>query len=78
MMFAAGYAYFPRWVSDYLDVPEWNMPQMMITVGGYLIGLGFIFFVVNLAWSARHGQAVSDDPWPVEYDAAAPSAVPAE
>jgi cytochrome c oxidase subunit I len=78
MMFVAGYAYFPRWVYDYLDVPEWSMPQMMITVGGALIGLGFIVFVVNVAWSASRGQPVSGDPWPVEHDAAVPSAVPAE
>ncbi|GMQ76070.1 MAG: hypothetical protein BMS9Abin01_1334 [Gammaproteobacteria bacterium] len=78
MMFVAGYAYFPRWVFDYLDLPEWAMPQLMITAGGYLIGLGFIIFVVNVVRSAHSGQPAPDDPWPVEEDDAVPSAVPAE
>jgi heme/copper-type cytochrome/quinol oxidase subunit 1 len=79
MMFVAGYAYFPRWVFDYLDVPEWAMPQIMLSAGGYLIGLGFIVFIVNVALSARRGKPAADDPWPVEEsDAAVPSAVPAQ
>jgi cytochrome c oxidase subunit I len=78
MMFMAGYAYFPRWVYDYLPLPEWTMPQMMITAAAYLIGLGFLIFVINVAVSARRGEPVSDEPWPVEDAAATPSAVPAE
>lgn len=78
MMFIAGYAYFPRWVYDYLDIPEWTMPQMAITMGAYLIGLGFLVFIINFAWSASHGQPAADDPWPVEHDAAIASATPAE
>ncbi len=78
MMFVAGYAYFPRWVFDYLDVPEWAMPQMMITAGGYLIGFGFLVFVYNLARSAYSGEPAPDDPWPVEDDAVAASAIPAQ
>jgi len=78
MMFVAGYAYFPRWVYDYLPLPEWEMPQMMITAAAYLIGLGFILFVVNVAVSASRGKAAPDEPWPVEYDDAKPSALPAE
>jgi cytochrome c oxidase subunit 1 len=80
MMFLAGYAYFPRWVYDYLDMPEWAMPQMMLSAGGYLVGLGFIVFIVNVAWSARSGKPAVDDPWPVEDEDAAlvTSAIPAE
>ncbi len=78
MMFVAGYAYFPRWVYDYLPLKEWVMPQMMITAAGYLIGLGFLIFVFNVALSATRGERAPDEPWPVEHDDAAPSAVPAE
>ena len=78
MMFVAGYAYFPRWVYDYLPLPEWEMPQMMITAAAYLIGLGFILFVINVGVSASRGKIAPDEPWPVEYDDAEPSAVPAE
>ncbi len=78
MMFALGYAYFPRWVVDYLDLPEWSSSQLVLTGGAYLIGLGFIVFVFNVAWSARSGQISPADPWPVEHEDAAASAVPAE
>ncbi len=78
MMFIAGYAYFPRWVYDYLPLQEWAMPQMMITAAGYLIGLGFLIFVINVALSATRGERAADEPWPVETDDAAPDAVPAE
>jgi len=77
MMFIAGYAYFPRWVNDYLDFPEWAIPQLMITVGGYLIGLGFIIFIYNFARSARHGELAPDDPWPVEHEVLDPTDKPA-
>ncbi len=78
MMFVAGYAYFPRWVYDYLPLQEWMMPQMMITAAGYLIGIGFVIFVYNVAVSASRGQKAARDPWPVEHDGAAPAAAPAE
>lgn len=78
MMFVAGYAYFPRWVFDYLPLPEWNMPQYWITMGGYAVGTGFIVFIINFAWSARYGKAAPDEPWPVEDDNAIATATPAE
>lgn len=78
MMFLLGYAYFPRWVYDYLDLPQWSGPQFILTIGAYLIGLGFIVFVVNFAWSARRGRAAPEEPWPVEHEAAVPAATPAE
>jgi len=78
-MGVAGYLFFPRWVYDYLDISGWPQAQLFITIGGFLVGIGFLFFVVNLAWSARYGKAAPDDPWPLvmnEKDAVA--AAPAE
>ncbi|MCF6320777.1 MAG: cbb3-type cytochrome c oxidase subunit I [Rhizobiaceae bacterium] len=78
-MGVAGYLYFPRWVYDYLEMPGWVEAQFFISVGGYLVGLGFIFFVVNLAWSSSYGKPAPDNPWPVEFDGQpAPAASPAE
>jgi cytochrome c oxidase subunit 1 len=76
-MFLAGYNYFPRWVYDYPPLPEWASTQFMITVGAYLIGLGFILFLYNFAVSASRGEKVQGDPWPVEDEAVA-AATPAE
>jgi len=78
MMFVAGYAYFPRWVYDYLPLKEWVMPQMMITAAGFAIGLGFLIFVYNVAVSAKRGEPAPDEPWPVEHDDVETSPAPAE
>jgi cytochrome c oxidase subunit 1 len=79
-MGVAGYLYFPRWVYDYLPIPGWAEAQLFITIGGYTIGLGFLIFVFNLAWSARNGKTSPDNPWELvmDDDTAATAATPAE
>lgn len=66
MMYWLGYAYFPRWVVDYLPLPQWELPQLILTASAYLIGLGFIAFVVNIMWNASRGRAAAGDPWAIE------------
>lgn len=78
MMFYAGYAYFPRWVYDYLPIEEWVFAQMAITMGAYLIGIGFLLFIFNFAWYAKRGTAAPDEPWPVINDTASAAVAPAE
>jgi cytochrome c oxidase subunit 1 len=81
LMYALGYAYFPRWVVDYLPLPEWVGAQMWLTVAGAAIGLGFLIFVGNLALSARRGSIAPSDPWArsaTESGTAAVVAAPAE
>ncbi|MDH3665547.1 MAG: cbb3-type cytochrome c oxidase subunit I [Paracoccaceae bacterium] len=79
MMYYLGYVYFPRWVVDYLDLPQWSGAQLALTGGAYLIGLGFIVFVVNMMWSASRGAKATDDPWAVDAEPGAGAApVPAE
>ena len=78
-MFVAGYLYFPRWVYDYLRMPGWAESQLFITIGGYMMGTGFLIFIFNVAYSARWGKDAPDDPWPLEMDEpAADAAQPAE
>lgn len=80
LMYGLGYAYFPRWVVDYLPLAEWTSAQWWLTVAAYLIGLGFVLFIFNFAFSASRGAPAPDDPWAVsdaEADlgkAAAPAA----
>lgn len=66
LMYGLGYAYFPRWVVDYLPLPQWTGAQFALTVAGFLIGLGFLAFIVNLALSAKRGAPVADEPWPLD------------
>ena len=65
MMYLLGFNYFPRWVVDYLDLPQWSTPQLILTGAAYLIGLGFIVFVYNIMRSSTRGVAVSGDPWAI-------------
>ena len=82
MMYYLGFVYFPRWVVDYLPLPQWQTPQLILTGGAYLIGTGFIIFVFNIMWSGTRGRQVQGDPWPIELgtaDKTAPAATaPAE
>ena len=79
LMYGLGYAYFPRWVVDYPPLEQWVAPQFWLSVAAGVIGLGFIFFVVNIAWSASRGQPANADPWALsdESDDAAPAAATA-
>ena len=78
MMYALGYAYFPRWVVDYLPLEEWTGPQLVLTGSAYLIGLGFVVFFVNMVWSATPGAAATDDPWAIRDNVTADAPQPAE
>ena len=67
LMYALGMANFPRWVVDYLPLPEWVTAQFWLTIAGYLIGLGFALFLLNMVSSASRGRPVgASDPWPVK------------
>jgi cytochrome c oxidase subunit 1 len=80
MMFILGWNYFPRWVVDYLPRSDWTIPQIGLTFFGFLIGLGFVLMVANLAMSARRAAPEIDgDPWELE-DSPQPvaAAAPAE
>ncbi len=78
MMYWLGYAYFPRWVVDYLPLPQWSTPQFILTLSAYLIGLGFIVFIYNFIRSASRGASVTGDPWALSSDVTVGAEVPAE
>ncbi len=78
LMYALGYAYFPRWVVDYLPLAEWTTAQFWLTVAAFVIGLGFIVFIANVVVSLRRGVQASDDPWAiVDTEAGADKIAPA-
>ena len=70
-MYALGYAFFPRWVVDYLPLPAWSSLQLWLTVSVYLVGLGFLLFVWNFLRSYRRGEVVTADPWEIRAPATA-------
>ena len=80
MMFILGWNYFPRWVVDYMPRLDWTIPQMGLTFFGFMIGLGFMVMIYNLAASSRSSAPeVVGDPWKLEDSIdAVPAAAPAE
>ena len=80
LMFWLGLTYHPRWVVDYLPLPEWVTGQFWLSIAGFVNGLGFLIFVINILVSARWGKTVTGDPWPVPDTSTAAQAVaqPAE
>jgi len=70
-MYALGYAFFPRWVVDYLPLPLWSSLQLWLTISVYLVGLGFLVFMWNFLRSYRRGEVVTTDPWELPAPATA-------
>jgi cytochrome c oxidase subunit I+III len=66
-------AFFPMHVAGLLGMPRrvWTWPEglgwephnLLATVGSFVLALGILVTVVNLAWSRRHGDPAAADPW---------------
>jgi cytochrome c oxidase subunit 1 len=41
----------------------WEIYNMISTIGSYLMGLGFLAFVVNVVLTSRRGRRAGNDPW---------------
>ena len=65
LMFWLGLTYHPRWVVDFLPIPEWVTGQFWLSIAGFVNGLGFLVFLYNILVSARSGEKVEGDPWPM-------------
>jgi cytochrome c oxidase subunit 1 len=52
-----------RRVYTYLPQMQWDGMNMLATAGAFLMGLGFLLFVVNVAVSRRNGVIAGPDPW---------------
>jgi cytochrome c oxidase subunit I len=57
--FVIGMEGMPRRYFDYL--PQFTTAQQICTIGGYLLGIGFIIMVVNLF--SKKGPKAPDNPW---------------
>jgi heme/copper-type cytochrome/quinol oxidase subunit 1 len=51
-----------------------------LSVAGFMVGLGFLVFIINVVISVKSGDKVTDDPWPTTKgaEAADPAVQPAE
>jgi len=53
----------PRRVYTYAPDLGWNFWNLLSTIGAFLIGASFAFFLVNVARTARGGAPAGADPW---------------
>ena len=53
----------PRRIYTYADNMGWQMSNMIATVGGFMLALGVLIFVINIFVSKRQNNVASNDPW---------------
>jgi cytochrome c oxidase subunit I len=59
----AGILGMPRRIYTYHPGRGWEIWNLISTIGGFVQGIGILFFVISLFWSARKGKIAGDDPW---------------
>ena len=52
-----------RRIADYDPALGVDLQQLLISIAGFVVGLGVLVFVVNLVRSVRHGEAAVPNPW---------------
>lgn len=62
-MHITGLMGMPRRVYTYSEGLGWGALNMISTVGAFMVGVGFLLFVVNFFWSQRRGQDAGKNPW---------------
>jgi cytochrome c oxidase subunit 1 len=62
-MHISGVLGMPRRIYTYDADRGWAFLNQLTTVGAAIQGASFVFFLVNLFWSLRHGRPAGDDPW---------------
>ncbi len=60
-MLVAGLMGMPRRYYDYL--PEFHIPNLISTVGSWILVVGLVMMIVNLVKGFRHGEKVGNNPW---------------
>lgn len=62
--YALGFMGMTRRISTYPAGLGWAVPNFVSTIGAYLMGIGFLFLVVEILYSFRHGERdLTGDPW---------------
>ena len=53
----------PRRTYTYADNLGWGTPNLIVTIGAFVFGLGIMLFLVNAFVSLRHGRPAGPNPW---------------
>ncbi|MGH3925131.1 MAG: cytochrome c oxidase subunit I, partial [Pseudonocardiaceae bacterium] len=62
-MHLTGLLGMPRRVYTYETGLGWDVPNLISTVGAFVLAFGILLFVVNVLWSLRRGEHAPGDPW---------------
>jgi cytochrome c oxidase subunit 1 len=60
---SAGLSGMPRRIYEYENNAGWNTYNFISTVGSFIIALGVLLTVINVARSVKHGAIAGPDPW---------------
>lgn len=58
-----GFLGMPRRIYSYPSDLNWDLMNLISTIGSYILGIGFFLFVVNIIYSRKHGQRATNNPW---------------
>lgn len=61
--FFLGHEGMPRRVSDYASFRDWEVPNIISTIGAYILLVSIAIFLVNVFRSLRFGRPAGPDPW---------------
>ena len=76
-MFFLGHEGMPRRVANYTDPGNWETLNIVASIGGYVIFVSIVLFLVNVFRSLRTGRPAGPDPWQGQtLEWAAPSPPP--
>src|SRR5829696_399512 len=62
-MHLSGLYGMPRRVYTYLPGLGWDVPNLISTIGAYILGIGVLLFIINVYNSLRNGRQATDNPW---------------
>ncbi len=62
-MHISGLLGMPRRIYTYLPGLGFEIPNVLSTIGAFLLAAGILLFIVNWAMSLRNGEWAGDDPW---------------
>jgi hypothetical protein len=62
-MHIAGLLGMPRRVYTYPAGIGWDTPNLITTIGAFILALGILVLLVNVAWSLKRGAIAGPNPW---------------
>jgi cytochrome c oxidase subunit 1 len=62
-MHISGVLGMPRRIYTYQPDRGWEIWNQLTTLGAFLQAPSYLFFVINVVYSWRHGKPAGDDPW---------------